>query len=84
MSDTTHAPLGFREASTQLCLARSGDYPSGVTQADLRRFMSDLTPDQIERIRDKQRWEHVSALGVLRDWPSLFEPRPDQPERNQP
>ena len=46
----------------------------GVSRADFEKLRDALTTEQVERIKDKCRWEGVTWLGVLRDWPSLFEP----------
>jgi hypothetical protein len=37
-----------------------------------------LTPAQIERIKAKCEWEHVSWLYVFENWPSLFKDDPGE------
>jgi hypothetical protein len=37
------------------------------------RLVKSLTKEQKDRIRAKCQWEHESWMGVLRDWPALFE-----------
>lgn len=36
-------------------------------------LLRSLTDEQTQRIKDKARWEGCSWLGVLIDWPDLFE-----------
>jgi len=47
---------------------------SGVYMEELKQIKAALSPEQLDRIHAKQQWEQCSFLGVLRDWPSLFEP----------
>lgn len=63
------AMTDYRELSERL---RTTD--RGVTIGELHELFELLTPEQVQRIRDKQRYERCSALAVLADWPNLFEP----------
>lgn len=67
--DTPQAnlPLTAREASE--ALRREEGLPAGTIAA----LRASLSPEQEERIAAKQQYEHCSWLGVLADWPSLFE-----------
>lgn len=55
-------------------LSRRLQAGDGVTSAEMNALYGRLNDAQVQRIRDKQQWEHRSALGVLSDWPSLFDP----------
>ena len=37
-----------------------------------KRAKAKLTPEQVERIKAKCAWEHMTWFAVFLDWPSLF------------
>jgi hypothetical protein len=44
-----------------------------VNYAEYRERKALLTPEQIEAVKAKCRWEGVPWLGIARDWPSMFD-----------
>lgn len=52
-----------------------------MTNAEWQAIKACLTPEQVERIKAKCRWEHMSWLGVYEQWPSLFAAPAEKEER---
>lgn len=61
-----------RAMSQRMCAGERG-----VPFAIWRAIKGALTPEQEERIKGKAKWEGVTWLGVLRDWPTLFIEQPE-------
>ena len=61
----------FDERQDLVDLARSEIRLSGGTRLmpQIRRLLSEA---QVNRIKDKCRWEQMTWTGVLYDWPDLF------------
>lgn len=51
----------------------------GVSTEEFAELKATLDVAQVDRIKAKCQWEHVTWLGVLEDWPELFEPEGAQP-----
>lgn len=43
-----------------------------MTWEEFEAIKARLTPEQVERIKEKCQWEHCSWLAVYENWPSLF------------
>lgn len=58
--------------------ARAGSASSDerTTWQRYQEAKAKLSPEQIERIKAKCEWEHMTWLGVFEQWPSLFGAQP--------
>ena len=65
-------------------MSGAGDiYAARSREENYQRYLgakARLTPEQIERIKAKCQWEHMSWLGVFEQWPSLFSQAAAPPE----
>lgn len=53
-------------------LSRQLNAGVGVTSAEMTQVIDALSKSQRDAIKAKCSWEHVSWLGVLKDWPMMF------------